>query len=169
MFSIYHPPSQDSGFFRNSLTKAIDHFATIYDNHLIMGNFNMESNNPIFQSFLNSNNFTNLIKQNIRFKGKALSIDLILIKGKHSFEYTSSHETRLSDNHDMIHAMLKSSFTNIETKLLNYREYKNCFFGNFKEDLSEAFQDYSNLYDQFISAFITALDTHILNNTKWLR
>ena len=69
----------------------------------------------------------------------------------------------------MIHAMLKSSFTNIETKPLNYREYKNCSFGNFKEDLSEAFQDYSNLYDQFISAFITALDTHILNKTKWLR
>ena len=69
----------------------------------------------------------------------------------------------------MIYTMFKSSFINIETKLLNYRAYKNCSFGNFKEDLSEALQDYKNLYDDFDSAFITSLDTHILKKTKWLR
>ena len=38
----------------------------------------------------------------------------------------------------MIYTMLKSSFINIEPKLLNYGDYKNFNFGNFKEDLSEA-------------------------------
>ena len=48
MTSIYRPASQDSGFFIHSLTNIIDHFATKYDNHLIMGEFNMEPNNPMF-------------------------------------------------------------------------------------------------------------------------
>ena len=40
VISIYRPPSQDSVFFLNSLTKMIDLFADKYDNYLIMGDFN---------------------------------------------------------------------------------------------------------------------------------
>ena len=53
--------------------------------------------------------------------------------------------------------MLKSSFINIESKLLNYRNYKNFNFENFKEDLSEALLICRNSYDEFDSAFITAV------------
>ena len=137
MISIYWPPSQDSGFLIHSLTKIIGHF----DNHLIMGDFNMEPNNPMFESFFDSNNLASLIKTNTCFKGKGSSIDLILTNRKYSFKYTSSYETGL---HHMIYTMLKSSFRNIEPKLLNYREYKNFSFGNFKEDLSEALLDRRN-------------------------
>ena len=56
--------------------------------------------------------------------------------------------------------MLKSSFINIEPKLLNYRNYKNFKFENFKEDLSEALLICRNSYDEFETAFITALDKH---------
>ena len=52
------------------------------------------------------------------------SIDLILTNKKHSFKYTASNETGISDHHHVIYLMLKSSFINIEPKLLNYREYK---------------------------------------------
>ena len=51
VISIYCWPSQDSGFFIHSLTEIIDHFATKYDNHLIMGDFNMEPNNRMFKEF----------------------------------------------------------------------------------------------------------------------
>ena len=68
----------------------------------------------------------------------------------------------------MIYTMLKSSFINIEPKLLNYRGYKNFNFGNFK-DLSEALLISRNLYDEFESAFITALDKHGPKKKKWLR
>ena len=125
-----------------------------------MGDFNMELNNHMFKSFLDSKNLTNLIKTNTCFKGKGSSIDLILTNKKYSFKYTSSYETGLSDHHHMIYTMLKSSFINIEPKLLNYRDYKNFNFGNFKEDLSEALLISRNLYDEFESAFITALDKH---------
>ena len=128
MISIYRPLSQGSEFFIHSLTKIINHFATKYGNHLIMGDFNMEPNNPMFKSFFDSNNHTNLIKTNTCFKGKGSSIDLILTNRKYLFKYTSSYETGLSDHHYMIYAMLKSSFINIEPKLLNYKEYKNFSF-----------------------------------------
>ena len=95
VISIYRPPPQDSGFFIHSLTEIIDHFATKYDNHLIMGDFNMEPNNCMFKSFLDSNNLTNLIKTYTCFKGKGSSIYLILTNRKYSFKYTSSYETGL--------------------------------------------------------------------------
>ena len=120
VISIYCPPSKDSGFFIHSLTEIIDHFATKHDNHLIMGNFSMEPNNHMFKRFLDSNNLTNLIKTNTCCQGKGSSIDLILTNRKYSFKYTSSYEMGLSDHHNMIYTMLKSSFINIEPKLLNF-------------------------------------------------
>ena len=137
MISIYRPPSQDSVFFLNSLTKIIDVFADKYDNYLIMGDFNLESGNTILTNFLDSNNLTNLIKTNTCFKGKGSSIDLVLTNRKYSFKNTSSYETGLSDHHHMIYTMFKSSFVNIEPKQLNYRDFKNCLFESFKKDLSE--------------------------------
>ena len=144
MISIYRSPSQDSGFFIHSLTKIIDHFATKYDNRLLIGDFNMQPNNPMLKSFFDSNNLTNLIQTNTYFKGKGSSIDLILTNREYSFKNASSYETGLSDHNHMIYTMLKSSFVNIKPKLLNYREYKNFSFGNFKEDLSEALLDCRN-------------------------
>ena len=69
----------------------------------------------------------------------------------------------------MVYTVLRSSFINIEPKLLNYREYKNFSFGIFKEDLSEALLDCRNSYDEFESAFITALEKHAPKKKKWLR
>ena len=113
VISIYYSSSQDSEFFIYSLTEIIDHLATKYDNHLIMGDFNMKPNNRMLKSFLDSNNLTNLIKINTCFKGKGSSIDLIFTNRKYSFKYTSSYETGLSDHHHLIYTMLKSSFINI--------------------------------------------------------
>ena len=121
MISIFCPPSQDSGFFMHSLTKIMDHFATEYDNHLIMGDFNMEPNNRMFKGFVDSNSLTNLVKTSTCFKRKGSSIDLILTNRKYSFKYTPSYETGHSDHHHMIYIMLRSSFINIEPKLLNQR------------------------------------------------
>ena len=69
----------------------------------------------------------------------------------------------------MIYTILKSSFINIEPKLLNYREYKNFSFGNFKEDLSEALLGCRNSYDEFESPFITTLDKHAPKRKMCLR
>ena len=75
----------------------------------------------MFKSFSDSNNLTNLIKNNTYFEGKGSSIDLILTNRKFSCKYTSSYETGLGDHHHLIYTMLKFSFINIKPKLLNYR------------------------------------------------
>ena len=146
VISIYRPPSQDSVFFLNSLTKIIDVFADKYDNYLILGDFNLESGNTILTNFLDSNNLRNLIKTNTCFKGKRSSIDLILTNRKYSFKNTSSYETGLSDYHHMIYTMLKSFFVNIQPKQLNYSDFKNFSFEVFKEDLSEVLTECTNSY-----------------------
>ena len=137
VISIYLPPSQDSVFFLNSLTKIIDVFGGKFDNYLIMSGFNLELADTILANFLDSNNLTDLTKTKTFFKGRQSLTDLILTNWKYSFKNTSSYETGLSNHHHMIYAMLKSSFVNIEPKRLSYRDFKNFLFGIFKEDFSE--------------------------------
>ena len=62
MISIYRPPLQNSEYFLNSLTKIIDYFANTYDDHLMLGDFNLEPTDSALMGFLDSNRFTNLIK-----------------------------------------------------------------------------------------------------------
>ena len=112
VISIYRPPSQNSEYFLNSLTKIIDYFANTYDNHLILGDFNLEPTDSALMGFLDSNSLTNLIKTNTCFKGKGSYIDLILTNRKFSFKFTSTYETGISDHHHMVYTMLKSCFQN---------------------------------------------------------
>ena len=50
---IYRPPKQDSQYFLENLSLIIDHYSSIYDNLIILGDFNMESKNPKLASFMN--------------------------------------------------------------------------------------------------------------------
>lgn len=68
MVSIYRPPSQNSEYFLNAFIDIIDYFSRMCDNHLAIGDFNLEPNDLCIKSFLNSNNFNNLIKTNTCLK-----------------------------------------------------------------------------------------------------
>ena len=81
---------------------------SVYNNHLIMEDFNLEPNDSCMKSFLNRKRFTNLIKTNTCFKG--LCIDLILTNRKNSFQYTRSYDTGLSGHNLMTYIMLKTAF-----------------------------------------------------------
>ena len=160
VISIYRPPSHNSEYFLNNLTKMTDLFADAYDNYLIMGDFNIEQSDPSLKAFLNSNNFYNLIKSNTYFKGNGSCIDLFLTNRKYSFKCSDSYETGISDHHHMIYTMLKSRFNNTEPKLLNYRDFKYFSQEDFKEDLSEALCDCGNSYDDFDHIFTSKLNKH---------
>ena len=112
MISIYHPPSQNSENVLNSLTKIIEYFANTYDNHLILGYFNLEPTDSALMRFLDRNSLTNLIKTKTCFKGTGSDIDLVLTNRKFSFKFTSTYETGISDHHHMVYTMLKSCFQN---------------------------------------------------------
>ena len=96
VISIYRLPSKNSEFFLNSLTSIIDHFWKLFDNYIIIGDFNLEPSNTALKTFLDINGFYNLIKEHL-IKGKGSLIDLILTNRKFSFKNTQSFQTSLSD------------------------------------------------------------------------
>ena len=169
MISIYHPPSQNSEYFLNSLTKIIDYFANTYDNHLILGAFNLELTVSVLMAFSDSSSLTNLIKTNTCFQGKDSCTDLILTNRKFYFTFTSTYETGISDHHHMIYTMLNSCFQNTEPKLLNYRDFESFSPQDFEQDLSKALIDCDDSYDKFEIMFTSKLNEHAPKKRKWVR
>ena len=161
---IYRPPKQDSQYFFENLSLIIDHYSSIYDNHIILGDFNMEPKNPKFASFMNSFNLYNLIKSNTCFKGSGSCIDLILTNRKYCFKYTSTFETVLSDHHHLIYSMLKTTFKKEESKQFIYRDYQNFDNTNFQSKLNNCPKKCEN----FEKTFENVLNAHALKKTKFL-
>ena len=44
---IYRPPAQNKQYFFENISMIVDHYSSIYDNHKIPGDFNMEPSSPI--------------------------------------------------------------------------------------------------------------------------
>ena len=88
--SVYGPPTQNSEYFLNELDKMIDYFSVSYDNHVIIGDFNLEPSTGLLKNFMNGNALYNLIKVDTCFKGKGTCIDLILSNRKYSFKNTNT-------------------------------------------------------------------------------
>ena len=49
-------------YFLKKLSEIIDHFSSIYDNYITLGDFNMEPSDSILKTFMRSRNLFNLIK-----------------------------------------------------------------------------------------------------------
>ena len=122
---IYRPPSQNKQYFLEKLSEIIDHFSSIYDNYIILGDFNMEPSDSILKTFMQSHNLFNLIKSNTYFKGRGSCIDLILTNRNFCFKNSSIFETGLRDHHHLIYFMLKMTFKKEDSKRLIYSDYKN--------------------------------------------
>ena len=134
--SIYKPPSQNSQYFLNSISDMLDHYSNYYEYKVIFGDFNMNPVKPEINTSLNTENLTNLIKENTYFKGAVSCIDLILKNFKYSFRYSSSIETGLSDHHHLIFAMMTTKVALEEPKRLVYRNFKSFNNEYFEEELS---------------------------------
>ena len=65
LVSIYKPPLQSNSFFLDTSNDLLDFYSGIYDNKVVFGDFNLEPTIPAMISFMDSQNFTNLIKNNM--------------------------------------------------------------------------------------------------------
>ena len=135
MISIYYPLLQNSEYFLNSVNKIIDNFANTYDNHLILGYFNLEPTDSALMGFLESNSLTNLIKTNICFKIECSCIDLILTNNKFSLKFTSTYETGISDQ--------STSYDEYNVKVL-FSKYE---IKNVCGDSYDKFENIDNIYE----------------------
>ena len=106
---IYIPPSQNKQYFLEKLSGIIDHYFSMYDNYIILGDY-MEPSDSIWKTFMQSHNLFNLIKSNTCFIGSGSCRDLIFTNRKFGFKNSSIFETGLSDHHHLICSMLKTTF-----------------------------------------------------------
>ena len=56
---IDRPSAQNKQYFLGNLSMIVDHYLSIYDNHIILRDFNTEPNSPKLMSFLQSLNLFN--------------------------------------------------------------------------------------------------------------
>ena len=162
---IYRPPKQNTQYFLENLLLIIDHYLSIYDNLIILGDFNMESKNPKLASFMHSFKLYNLIKSNACFKGGGTCIDLIRTDRKYCLKHTSTFETELSDHDHLIHLMLKTAFKMEESKQFIFGYYRNFYNTNFQMDLERKLNNCPKKYRIFEKTSENVLNTHAPKKT----
>ena len=153
----------------NSISDMLDYYSNYYEYKVILGDFNMNPVKPEMNTFLNTENLTNLIKENTGFKGAGSYIDLILTDSKYYFQYSSSKETGLSDHHLLIFSMMKTKLALEEPKRLVYRNFKSFNGDYIVEDLSSQFDLNNKDNAVFEDNFIYVLNKHAPKKTKILR
>ena len=146
-----------------------DHYSSIYDNQIILGDFNMEPGSPILISFMQSLNLFNIIKSNTCLKGNGTCIDLILTNRKCYFKHSATFETGLSSHHHLIYSMPKTTFKKKEPKLYKYRDYKKFDSTAFQTDLQSKLEEDYKVYQNFEETFVRVLAAHAPRKTKVLR
>ena len=159
--SVYKPPSLNNQYFCDSLSELLDFYSSIYDNKVVFGDFNLEISHPVMISFMNDENFINLVKGKTCFRGKSSCIDLILTNRRYSFKHTSSTETGLSDHHHLISSMMKTTFEKEESKVLIYQDYKNFSFNSFKSELLSKFHHNNVTFTSFENNFVNVLNQQV--------
>ena len=161
---LYKPPSISSQYFLESLSDIIDYYSNIYDNHIVIGDFNLEPSQECLKTFMETHNYFNLIKTNTCFKGPGLCIDLILTNRKYCLI-----ETGISDHHHLIYSILKSTFEKEEPKQILYRGYKKFQWQQFENDLRSSLDGCNGNFDKYEKSFTTALNLHAQKKIKILR
>ena len=105
--SIYRPPDQNLDYFLSSITSLLDHYLTIYEDFVVMGDFSVNESNPVMETFLNQHNCKNIIKNKTCYKSLEVScIDLIITSRPSLHQFSQVFETGVSDHHSMIYTML---------------------------------------------------------------
>ena len=167
--SIYKLPWQNCQYFLDSLHNIIDFYSGIYDNHIMLGYFNMDLSHTQLSAFMEHYNYYNLIKNNTCFKGDGSCIDLILTNNKYCFKNTSFFETGISHHYHLIYSNLKTTFEYEESKKVTYRNYKQFQWETFEKDLSSSLRNCNGEYENYEQNFIKVLNTHAPKKVKILR
>ena len=160
----------DREFF-NQIELALDSYSN-YDKFLLIGGFNIEDSEPCLKNVLLQYDAKNLINKKTCFKSidNPSCIDLFLTNNPKSFQNTTTVCTGLSDFHKMSITVMKSTFQKAKPKEVLYRDYRNFFEGNFKNELRMKLENSNiNEYETFENIFLTVLDKHAPYKKKLLR
>ena len=146
--SIYGPLAENKQYFLENLSLIFDHYLSIHDNNIILGDFNMQPNCPILVSFMQSLKLFNIIKSNICLKKSRICRDLSFANREYWFKHSSTFETGLSDHHHLIYSKLKTTFKKEEPKFYKYRDYKRLDVTAFHTDLQNKLEKGPKVYQK---------------------
>ena len=172
IIGIYRPPALHERYFLDNLSRTIDYYSKKYDKVVIMGDFNSEPSDEPIETFCDSYNLYNLVKEKTCFKGLPKCYDLILTNCKNSFQNTIVVTTGFSDFHKMTATVLKTEFVKADPIQINYRNYKNYNHLEFSKHLNrELHNDVTskNNYNNFQRILSRVLDIHAPIKKKYLR
>ena len=168
----YNPHRQSVDYFLEHLSKALDSYVSLYDNIIILGDFNCEvSENPM-KIFCDRYTLKNLIKEPTCFKNieNPSSIDVILTNKHKSFIHSKVLETGLSDHHKLTVTVLKTKFIKLNPKTVNYRCYNNFNEIKFEEELKEILSKTKDLNCEiFENIFLQVLEKYAPRKRKIIR
>ena len=136
----YNPHKAEIGNHLAALTSFLNVNSTKYEKILILGDFNIEINDPKMQTFCEMYNFNkSLIKQPTCYKNpeKPSCIDFILTNVPRIFQSTCVIETGLSDFHLMTVTVMRKTFKKVRPRIINYRSFKHFSNENFRISLEK--------------------------------
>ena len=172
ILGIYKAPNQKDAEFLQHLSWLLDFYNTTHENIIIIGDFNMTTENHYFNDFMEMFTLSCLINKPTCFQSiNPTCIDLILTNKPNLFKLSANFETGLSDHHKLISTIMKSSSFKGPPKKKVYRSYKNFSIDTFNDTLKinlENIKD-NNTYDVFEKIFLEILDKQAPLKTKILR
>ena len=110
---------------------------TDYENLILLGDFNVETEEKHMPGFMSMYNVKNLIKPKTCFKNleNPSCIDLVLTNYPQSFQKSNFFKTGLSDFQEITVTVLEQYFSKQKLKVIIYRDYQNFQNDKFREKL----------------------------------
>ena len=172
LLCLYRPPSQSQAYFFGEIEKSLDFFSSKFDNFMLIGDLNCETDDNTLIDLMDSYNLVNLVKDPTCYKSsRPRCIDLILTNRKHSCTNTSTFETGLSDFHKMIITVLKGGFLKRGPRIIEYRDYSKYNTLDFRRDINDTINKLSSKmnFDSMNTAMVKVLDQHAPIKKKYIR
>ena len=113
----------------------MDLYSAHYENTILIGDFNVEIDDPHKESFFEWYRFKSHIKDPTCFKNpeNPSCIDLILTNSPYSFQNSCVIETSLSDFRKMIVSVMQTTFQKLKPRIVQYRDYTQFPNDNFRK------------------------------------
>ena len=166
---LYRPPNENEKYFIENLMKILNQQSCLYDRTVLIGDFNLTTQNKNLEILMNTFDLETLIKEPTCFQSENAScIDLILTNKKETFKNSKVFEVGISDHHSFIITSLKMALVKGNAKTKLYRKYKDFNIENFQKDLTENLKNDANYYN-FHKTFLKILDKHAPLKKKILR
>ena len=134
---FYNPNKSNIQFHLENLTKGLALYSSNYENLIILEDFNLSIDNSSMAGFCDTCDLRSLITEPTCYKNpkNPTCIDLILTTHPLNFQNICVFETGLPDFHKMTVTIKKTSFQRLQTRIINYRDYRRFQTDVFSEEL----------------------------------